>query len=54
MLWCVPFLLYLENKQNIRKVSFFRSFFDDSGDMLYLEQTQECQIFLIACFNSLV
>ena len=50
-LWSAPFLFYLENKYIIRKVPFFRSFFDDSGDMLYLEQTQACQIFHIACFN---
>ena len=36
------------------KVSFFKSFFDDSGDMLYLEQTETCHIFHVACFNSLV
>ena len=48
------FLLYLENKLIIRKVRFFKSYFDDSGDMLYLEQTQACHIFHIPCFNSLV
>ena len=44
----------LFRKQIIRKVPFIKLFFDDSGDMLYLEQTQGCQIiFHIACFKSL-
>ena len=32
-------------KIKVSKVSFFKSFFDDRGDMLYLEQTKTCHIF---------
>ena len=48
------FFIIFRNKEIIRKIPFFRSSFDDSGDIRYLEQTQVCQIFHIACFNSIV
>ena len=41
-------------KQKVSKVPSFKSFFDDSSDMLYLDQTDTCHIFHVACFNSLV
>ena len=47
------FLYILFRKQIIiRKAPFYKLFFDDSGDMLYLEQTQTCHMFQKACFNS--
>ena len=49
---CSFFIIF--RKQIIQKVSFFRSFFDDSDDMIFIEQTQACQIFHISCFDSLV
>ena len=54
------FLLYLENKKTVLKVIkcptflFFKPFFHDNSDILYLEQTQACHIFPVACFNFLV
>ena len=47
------YYIYRTNKLSV-KFLFFRSSFDDSGDMLYLQQTQACQIFHIAYFNFLV
>ena len=41
-------------KIKVPKVLLFKSFFDDIGDMLYLEQTETSHIFHVACFNSLV
>ena len=47
--------LYLKwFKTKVSKVTFFKSFFDDSGDILYFEQTEICHIFHVACFNYLV
>ena len=47
-------LLYISFRKQIiiRKVPFYKLFFDDSGDMLYLGQTQACHIFQKAYFNS--
>ena len=39
-------------KIKVSKVPFFKSL--DSADMPYLEQTETCHIFHVACFNSLV
>ena len=41
-------------KIKVLKVHLFKSFFEDSGDMSYLEQTETCHIFHVARFNSLV
>ena len=38
----------MNSEQSCSKVPFFRSFFDDSGHMLSLEQIKTCHIFHVA------